>query len=81
MLDTVLDLMVSLFFCVFFSRRYGAKADIAPVRYLIEACECAIVESWTTTRQILVDQNCTKVEKFKLYICKNEAQNLPEYYQ
>ena len=41
----------------------------------------AIVESWTTTRQILVDQNCTKVEKFKLYICKNEAQNLPEYYQ
>ena len=32
--------MVFMIFCAFFSRRYGAKADTAPVRYIIEACEC-----------------------------------------
>ena len=32
--------MVFLIFCAFFSRRYGAKADVAPVKYIIEACKC-----------------------------------------
>jgi len=56
--------MVFLNFCAFFPRRYGANADEAPLRYIMEACNVNVhscrknnPESWMKASTILVDQN------------------------
>ena len=66
---------VFLIFSAFFSRRYGAKADIAPVRYIIEACECVtyilvgrIIQKVGRGHRQYLSTRTTKVEEFKLCI-------------